>query len=162
MKNLDEQAKSNDLRSQFNVAAANPFGYSGGTGTSTNVPVLDESLRQDPVSPTNKPFNLIPLAGTKNKVFVQPIIEKEKISAGGLILINMDITKLQDGTTEVTEKRPTKGIVLAISEADENGIPPTLKVGDTVLFSEYSGKFAEFEGTDYLVMKENEIYAKLR
>lgn len=97
-----------------------------------------------------KEFNLIPVAGSKNRVFVQLAPKKEKVSAGGIIL------------AEVTEKRQTEGTVLAVSENDENGIKPVVKAGDTVFFSEYAGAEHEFEGVAYLVMKEGDIHAKLK
>jgi chaperonin GroES len=37
----------------------------------------------------------------------------------------------------------------------------TVKVGDTVLYGKYSGTELKYEGTDYLIMKEEEIYAIL-
>ena len=35
----------------------------------------------------------------------------------------------------------------------------TVKVGDTVLYGKYAGTELKYEGKDYLIMKEEEIYA---
>ena len=35
----------------------------------------------------------------------------------------------------------------------------TVKVGDTVLYGKYSGTELKLEGKDYLIMREDEIYA---
>ncbi len=104
-----------------------------------------------------KQFNLIPVAGTSNKVFVTLPPKREKtIGNEDFKLILVADLK------EENIKRENEGTVIAISEADANGIKPTIKVGDYVFFSEYAGLNADFEGTEYLVMKEADIYAKLK
>jgi chaperonin GroES len=35
----------------------------------------------------------------------------------------------------------------------------TVKVGDTVLYGKYSGSELKYEGTDYLIMREEDILA---
>jgi chaperonin GroES len=37
--------------------------------------------------------------------------------------------------------------------------PLTVKVGDTVLYGKYSGTELKLEGTDYLIMREEDILA---
>ena len=37
--------------------------------------------------------------------------------------------------------------------------PMTVKVGDKILYGKYSGTEINIEGTDYLIMRENDIYA---
>jgi len=95
-------------------------------------------------------FKLQPIAGSKNRVYVQTAKKQEKVSAGGIIMIQDE------------EKKPTEGIVLAVSESDENGKLPNVAVGDTVFFSEFAGTETEFENTKFLVMKEYDIHAKLK
>lgn len=90
------------------------------------------------------------MAGTRNRLFVLPKQQEERKSKGGIILI------------EDEEKKPTEGVVIAVSQADENGIKPNLAVGDNVFFSEFAGQPAEFEDIKYLVMKESDIFAKLK
>lgn len=92
-----------------------------------------------------------PIAGTKNKVFIQLAPKKEQRTKSGLYIANDP--KLGDKQTE--------GYVVGISAQDENGIKPTVKVGDFVYFSDYAGKEFPFEGVTYLVMKEHELHARL-
>lgn len=95
-------------------------------------------------------FNLIPIAGSKNRVFVQPIVKKETVSFGGIIV---------PATAEEVQK--PRGIVLAVSEQDENGVKPTVKAGDTVVYSQYSNQEDEHDGIKFLVMKEGDIFGKI-
>lgn len=95
-------------------------------------------------------LRLKPVAGTKNRVFVEPVKREEKKSAGGLFL-------------PVGPDEPIYefyGKVLGISDADENGIKPTVKIGETVFFGTVFTT-ENFEGIEYLLMKEGNIYGKL-
>jgi chaperonin GroES len=40
-------------------------------------------------------------------------------------------------------------------------VKPQLKVGDQVLYGKYAGTEISIEGTDYLIMKESDIFAVL-
>jgi len=80
-------------------------------------------------------------------------MEEEKLSAGGIVI--------PDSATE----KPIKGEVVAVGEgkALDNGSvrAPKVKAGDTVLFGKYSGTEVKLDGTDYLVVKEDDIFAIL-
>ena len=39
------------------------------------------------------------------------------------------------------------------------GFPLTLKVGDRVLFAKYAGTEVKVDGTEYLIMSENDVLA---
>jgi len=39
--------------------------------------------------------------------------------------------------------------------------PTTVKVGDTILYGKYSGTELTVDGTDYLIMRESDIFAIL-
>ena len=81
-------------------------------------------------------------------------MEEEKMSAGGIVI--------PDSATE----KPIKGEVVAVGEgkALDNGSlrAPKVKVGDKVLFGKYSGTEVKLDGTDYLVVKEDDIFAIAR
>lgn len=94
-------------------------------------------------------MKFIPIAGTKNKVFIEVDIS-DKTTESGIII-----------ELASSEAEQTKGVVVAVSERDENGIPPNVQEGDTVYFPEHAPSPVEIEGTKYLVVKENMIYAKL-
>jgi len=86
--------------------------------------------------------NIKPLA---DRVLIEPSRAEEKTS-GGLII------------PDTAKEKPQKGTVVAVGP----GLPDqklTLKVGDNVLYGKYSGTEIEFEGTQYLIMKESDIYA---
>ena len=80
-------------------------------------------------------------------------MEEEKMSAGGIVI--------PDSATE----KPIKGEVIAVGEgkALDNGSTraPKVKDGDKVLFGKYSGTEVKLDGSDYLVVKEDDIFAIL-
>ena len=80
-------------------------------------------------------------------------MEEEKVSAGGIVI--------PDSATE----KPIKGEVIAVGEgkAFDNGTTraPKVQVGDKVLFGKYSGTEVKLDGTDYLVVEEDDIFAVL-
>ncbi|MEO6519324.1 MAG: co-chaperone GroES [Pseudoxanthomonas sp.] len=80
-------------------------------------------------------------------------VEEEKLSAGGIVI--------PDSATE----KPIKGSVIAVGDgkALDNGSvrAPKVKVGDQVLFGKYSGTEVKLDGTDLLVVKEDDIFAIL-
>jgi chaperonin GroES len=80
-------------------------------------------------------------------------MEEERLSAGGIVI--------PDTATE----KPIKGEVMAVGEgkALDNGTVRALKVkkGDKVLFGKYSGTEVKVDGTEYLVVREDDIFAIL-
>ena len=95
-----------------------------------------------------KKLNIIPVAGNKNRVFIQPA-EAEKVTAGGIII------------PDSAQEKPQKGTVVAVSELDEDGKTPVVKVGDIVMYSKYAGTELPHEGVTYLSMRESDIIAKI-
>lgn len=86
--------------------------------------------------------NVKPLA---DRVLVEPAAAEEK-TVGGIII------------PDTAKEKPRKGKVIAVGsgKADE---PMTVKVGDEVLYGQYSGTEIKIEGNDYLIMRENDIFA---
>jgi len=80
-------------------------------------------------------------------------MEEEKLSAGGIVI--------PDSATE----KPIRGEVIAVGagKALDNGTTraPGVKVGDKVLFGKYAGTEVKLDGTDYLVVREDDIFAIL-
>ena len=78
-------------------------------------------------------------------------MEEERLSAGGIVI--------PDTATE----KPIKGEVVAVGEGKplDNGQVRSLKVktGDKVLFGKYSGTEVKVDGKDYLVVREDDIFA---
>jgi len=61
---------------------------------------------------------------------------------------------------DTAKEKPQSGIVVAVGngKVDE---PMTVKVGDQVIYGKYSGTEITYEGKEYLIMKESDIYAVL-
>ena len=78
-------------------------------------------------------------------------LEEERKTASGIVI--------PDTATE----KPIKGEVVAVGEGKplDNGQVRSLKVkqGDKVLFGKYSGTEVKVDGTEYLVVREDDIFA---
>ena len=82
-----------------------------------------------------------------DRVVIEPL-PAETTTASGLII------------PDTAKEKPQKGIVAAVGNGKKD-YTMTVKVGDTVLYGKYSGTELKYEGKDYLIMKEEEIYAIL-
>lgn len=94
---------------------------------------------------------------TKSKVNLRPLgdrvlvqrIEAEDKTAGGILL------------PDSAKEKPKEGKVISVGEGKllENGERSTfsVKAGDRVLFSSYAGTDVKIEGTEYLIMREDDI-----
>ncbi len=75
--------------------------------------------------------------------------QEENRTAGGIII------------PDTAKEKPSQGIVTAVGPGgrDEKGnmIPMTLKEGDKVLFSKWSGTEIKINGEDLLIMKESDV-----
>lgn len=87
-------------------------------------------------------LNVKPLA---DRVLIEPAAAEEK-TAGGIII------------PDAAKEKPRKGIVVAVGDGKKDE-PLVVKVGDTVLYGQYSGTDLKVEGKDYLIMKESDVYA---
>jgi chaperonin GroES len=90
--------------------------------------------------------NIKPIAGTANRVVVEPAAVEEKTASGLYI-------------PDTAKEKPQRGIVVSVSEVDDKGNKPAVKSGDTVLYGKYSGTEITIEGKEYLIMRESDIYA---
>jgi chaperonin GroES len=92
--------------------------------------------------------NVTPL---HDRVLIKRIEEKESIK-GGIII------------PDSAKEKPQEGEVIAAGAGKiEKGerIPLDVKVGDRVLFGKYSGSEIKVDDEDYLILREDEILAKL-
>ena len=95
---------------------------------------------------TNSKVNIKPVAGTQNRVVVEAALAEEKTASGIII-------------PDTAKEKPQKGTVIAVSEKDDKGNKPEVKVGDTVLYGKYAGTEVIVEGKDLLIMRESDIFA---
>lgn len=76
-------------------------------------------------------------------------VEEETMSAGGIVLPGS------------AAEKPTQGEVLAVGKGKilENGDvrPMDVKVGDKVMFGQYSGQAVKVDGEELLMMREEDI-----
>jgi chaperonin GroES len=93
-------------------------------------------------------FTIKPIAGTQNRVIVEPAKAEEKTASGIII-------------PDTAKEKPQQGTVVSISEVDEKGNKPSVKVGDKVLYGKYSGTEITHTGKEYLIMRESDIFAIL-
>ena len=92
--------------------------------------------------------NITPL---HDRVLVRRTAEKETVK-GGIII------------PDSAKEKPQEGEVIAVGAGKrEKGelIPLDVKPGDRVLFGKYSGTEIKLEGEELLILREEEILAKL-
>jgi len=93
--------------------------------------------------------NVTPL---HDRVLVRRLEEKETVK-GGIII------------PDSAKEKPQEGEVIAVGAGKMNDkgerIPLDVKVGDRVLFGKYSGNDIKIEDEEYMILKEDEILAKI-
>ena len=85
--------------------------------------------------------NFKPLA---DRVLVEPEAAEEKTASGIII-------------PDTAKEKPQKGKIIAIGDGTTDH-KMNVKVGDRVLYGKYSGTELTIEDTDYLIMKESDIF----
>jgi chaperonin GroES len=92
-------------------------------------------------------MKLKPLA---DRVVIKPSPADER-TRGGIIL------------PDTAKEKPVVGEVVAIGHGkisdDGKIVPMEVKVGDKVLYGKYSGTEVTYEGEEYLIMREADIFA---
>ena len=86
-----------------------------------------------------------------DRVLIKRIEEKETVK-GGIII------------PDTAKEKPQEGEVIAVGAGKiEKGVRVALdvKAGDRVLFGKYSGTEIKVDDEDYLILREDEILAKL-
>jgi chaperonin GroES len=92
--------------------------------------------------------NVTPL---HDRVLVKRIEEKETVK-GGIII------------PDSAKEKPQEGEVIAVGAGKiEKGerVPMDVKAGDRILFGKYSGTEIRLDDQEYLILREEEILAKL-
>jgi len=92
--------------------------------------------------------NITPL---HDRVLVRRLEEKET-AKGGIII------------PDTAKEKPQEGEVMAIGAGKiEKGhrVPLDVKVGDRILFGKYGGNDIKIDDEEYMILKEDEILAKI-
>ena len=91
---------------------------------------------------------MIKIRPLHDRVLVERL-DAESKSAGGIVI------------PDTAAEKPEQGEVIAVGNGKilEDGTvrPLAVKVGDRILFGKYSGQTVKNEGTEYLVMREDDI-----
>ena len=91
-------------------------------------------------------MNIKPLA---DRVVVRPVEEAE-VSKGGIIIPDNAKEKPMQG--EIVEAGPGRIDAGKVIEME-------VKKGDRILYGKYPGTEVSFDGDDYLIMRESDIFA---
>ena len=117
---------------------------SGWHGNRLLVGVHMNPQTEQPKQFNNMSVNIRPLA---DRVLVEPAAAEEKTASGIII-------------PDSAKEKPQRGTVVAVGPGKKDE-PTTVKEGDTVLYGKYSGTELQFEGKDYMIMREADILAIL-
>jgi len=94
-------------------------------------------------------MNLKPL---DDHIVVEPL-EAEQVTAGGIVL------------PETAKEKPQRGKIVAVGpgrilDSGERG-ELSVAVGDEVIYGKYAGQDIEVDGTEYKILTESEVLAKV-
>jgi chaperonin GroES len=85
-----------------------------------------------------------------DRVLVKPAAAEEKTKSGIII-------------PDTAKEKPMQGEIVAVGNgkvAEDGKVTPLqLKVGDKVLYGKYAGTEISFEGEEFLIMRESDIFA---
>ena len=88
-----------------------------------------------------------------DRVVIKRVEEKGDALRGGLYI------------PDSAKEKPQEGEVMAVGKGkrleDGNLVALDVQVGDRILFGKYSGNDITIEGTDYMIMREDEILGVL-
>lgn len=90
-----------------------------------------------------KQNNLTRMKPIADRVIIKPAPADEK-TKGGIII------------PDTAKEKPQRGEVVAVGPGKDGNLM-TVAPGDIVLYGKYSGQEINFEGQDYLIMREDEI-----
>lgn len=85
-----------------------------------------------------------------DRVLIEPASEKEE-KIGNIFI------------PDTAKEKPNEGTVKAVGDGkvtdDGKTVPPTVKVGQKVLYGKYSGTEIKENGEDFLIVRESDILA---
>ena len=93
---------------------------------------------------------IIPLG---DRIVVKPLENESETTGGGIIIPDTAKEKPQEG--EVVAIGPGKMLDSGERQA------PSVAVGDKILYGKYAGTEVKSGGVDYLIVREDDILAKL-
>lgn len=79
-----------------------------------------------------------------DRVLVEPAPAEQKTASGIII-------------PDTAKEKPLNGKIIAVGSGKKDE-PITVKVGDSILYGQYSGTEIKIDGKTYLIMRESDIY----
>ncbi len=83
-----------------------------------------------------------------DRILVERVEEEEK-TKGGIII------------PDTAKEKPAEGKIVAVGNGrigeDGKAIPMDVKVGDRILFSKYGGTEVKIDGSDFLIMRQDDV-----
>ncbi|HLP55635.1 MAG TPA: co-chaperone GroES [Fluviicola sp.] len=79
-----------------------------------------------------------------DRVLIEPA-PAEQVTASGIII------------PDTAKEKPLRGKIVAAGNGKKDE-PMTVKVGDTVMYGQYSGTEIKLDGATYIIMKESDVY----
>jgi len=87
-----------------------------------------------------------------DRIVVEPM-EAEQVTRGGIVL------------PDTAKEKPVKGKVIATGPGRllDTGkrVAPAVKKGDVVVYAKYGGTEVEIDGTEYMILRESDLLAKV-
>src|SRR5450830_1434626 len=94
-------------------------------------------------------MNLQPLG---DRLIVE-VLEEVQTTVSGIVL------------PDTAKEKPQRGSVVAAGPGSRNDagerVPLDLAAGDTIIFSKYGGTEIKVDGTEYLILRESDVLAKV-
>jgi chaperonin GroES len=88
----------------------------------------------------------------QDRILVQRV-EEETTTKGGIII------------PDTAKEKPAEGKVVAVGNGklsdDGKRVPLEIKNGDRILFGKYAGTEVKIDGTEYLIMREEDVLGVL-
>jgi chaperonin GroES len=95
-----------------------------------------------------------PITPLNDRVIVEPLEEKVKTTPGGIVI------------PESAQEKPQLAKVVAVGPGkmgdDNERIPLEVKIGDHIFHSKYGGTMIKYEGKEYIILREDDILAKIQ
>ena len=99
------------------------------------------------------------MSAKKGKLNITPL--------GDRVVLKQDDAETQTASglfiASSAQEKPQRGTVIAVGEGklDNNGnlVKPSVKPGDSVIYSKYGGTEISLDGDEYLILRADEIYA---
>lgn len=88
-----------------------------------------------------------------DRILIERLEDDEETTSGGIII------------PDTAKEKPQEGEVIAVGKGrlldNGNRQPIDVEVGNKILFGKYSGTEVKYEGVEYLILREDDILAKM-